>query len=224
MADNAWEAKAAAKRSSALACIPKEWRLCADALSRLQTPIENSPNNLFALDIIKASEILTPKELQITEKYTVLELLDALAKSTLSAVEVTTAFSKRAAIAQQLVCLPFSVCKLEHSAENLKSGCLTEILFDKALERACSLDALRSRGGIAGPLHGLPISIKDSFQIAGTQATIGLVSYLPRVSEANSPLVDLLLQLGAVLYVKTNIPQTLMVGQSLYPRNPHPSG
>lgn len=66
------------------------------------------------------------------------------------------------------------------------------------------------------------MSIKDSFQIAGTQATIGLVSYLDKVSEANSPLVDLLLQLGAVLYVKTNIPQTLMVGESPYPRSPHP--
>lgn len=93
----------------------------------------------------------------------------------------------------------------------LWTRCLTEVLFDKALERAHDLDTLRSSGKLAGPLHGLPISIKDSFQVAGTQATIGLVSYLDRVSDANSVLVDVLLQLGAVLYVKTNVPQTMMV-------------
>lgn len=105
MEDTAWEVKAAAKRSSLLAGIPKEWRLSVDALSRLQTPIETFPNNIFTLDLIKAADILTPKELQITENYSASELLDALATSTFSAVEVTTAFSKRAAIAQQLVCV-----------------------------------------------------------------------------------------------------------------------
>jgi Asp-tRNA(Asn)/Glu-tRNA(Gln) amidotransferase A subunit family amidase len=36
------------------------------------------------------------------------------------------------------------------------------------------------------------------------------------MSEKNSPLVDILLELGAVVYVKTNIPQTLMVSLSSY--------
>lgn len=67
---------------------------------------------------------------------------------------------------------------------------------------------------MAGPLHGLPISIKDGFQVAGSEATIGFVSYLGRIAEKNSPLVDILLQLGAVIFVKTNIPQTLMTADS----------
>jgi len=54
--------------------------------------------------------------------------------------------------------------------------------------------------------------MKDGFQIAGLAATIGFVSFLDHdVSKKNSPLVDILLDLGAVLYVKTNLPQTLMV-------------
>jgi amidase len=66
-----------------------------------------------------------------------------------------------------------------------------------------------------GPLHGLPISLKDSFQIAGSAASIGCVSFLARASETNSSLVEILLKLGAVLYVKTNVPQTMMVSDPL---------
>lgn len=72
---------------------------------------------------------------------------------------------------------------------------------------------MREKGQLAGPLHGLPISIKDSFQVVGVPSTIGLVAYLDDVSSANSALVDMLLGLGAVLYCKTNIPQTLMVSR-----------
>jgi amidase len=88
---------------------------------------------------------------------------------------------------------------------------LTEIFFDEAQERAQYLDSQREKGELAGPLHGLPISLKDSFQVAGTQATLGLIAYLDRVSEVNSSLVDILLSLGAVLYVKSSVPQLMMV-------------
>lgn len=84
-------------------------------------------------------------------------------------------------------------------------------MFPEAMERAKYLDDLRSQGRMAGPLHGVPISIKDMFHVKGTEATIGIVSFLGEVSRENSPLVDLLLDLGAVIYVKTNAPQTMMV-------------
>lgn len=93
-----------------------------------------------------------------------------------------------------------------------QTSCLTEILFEQAQERARELDSLRAKGQLVGPLHGLPISIKDSFQVKGTEATLGFVAYLDHgPSHENSCLVDVLLDLGAVLYCKTNIPQTLMV-------------
>lgn len=63
-----------------------------------------------------------------------------------------------------------------------------------------------------GPLHGLPVSIKDSFCVEGIQSTIGYVSFLENPpASSNSALVEMLLSFGAVLYVKTNIPQTMMV-------------
>ena len=92
-----------------------------------------------------------------------------------------------------------------------KTNCLTETFFEQALERARYLDDLHGRGQLAGPLHGLPVSLKDTYQVEGTPATIGAVAYLDRVSEENSPLVNILLGLGAILFVKTNVSQMLMV-------------
>lgn len=95
---------------------------------------------------------------------------------------------------------------------DMQTSCLTEIFFEQAQERARHLDSLRAKGEVVGPLHGLPISLKDSFQVRGTDATLGFIAYLDNgPSQENSYLVDTLLNLGAVLYCKTNIPQTLMV-------------
>ena len=98
----------------------------------------------------------------------------------------------------------------------LKTSCLTEYFFDRALERAQYLDDyLKREKRVMGPLHGLPISLKDSFCVKGVLSTVGYVSFLDNSpAETNSALVDLLLDLGAVLYVKTNIPQTMMVSVS----------
>ncbi|KAJ9143676.1 Fatty-acid amide hydrolase [Pleurostoma richardsiae] len=191
-----WQSRAAEKRLRCEEAIPKAWKLPADVLEQLQKPLESSKNNLIALDIPRRSGILTEKELQITETFDVSTLLKKLAAGDLSALEVTVAFSKRAAIAQQVTC------------------CLTETFFEEAQERARRLDERRERGEPLGPLHGLPISLKDPFQVIGTQATIGLVAYLDRISTTNAALVDILLELGAVLYVKTNVPQTMMTADS----------
>lgn len=83
------------------------------------------------------------------------------------------------------------------------------------MERAKYLDVyLQKNGKVMGPLHGLPVSVKDSFKVKGLHHTIGFASFINHpTAEGNSALVDLLLDLGAVIYVKTNIPQTLMVCQ-----------
>ncbi|KAI9872663.1 MAG: hypothetical protein M1823_008115, partial [Watsoniomyces obsoletus] len=86
---------------------------------------------------------MTERELSITQDYTVQGLLEALDTTKLSALEVTLAFSKRAAIAGQL------------------TNCLTETYFEQAQKRARQLDAMKAEGKSAGPLHGLPISLKD---------------------------------------------------------------
>lgn len=99
---------------------------------------------------------------------------------------------------------------------NEQTHCLTETLFDIALERARYCDEyLAKEKKTLGPFHGLPISVKESFSIQGVRSTIGFVSHITHpVKESNSALVDILLGQGAVLYVKTNIPQTMMTADS----------
>jgi amidase len=193
---SSWQTKVAQKQQQCRDAIPSDWRISPDVWQLLKTPLDKNPNRLIELDIMRKTGILSDHEHSITEDYTVPQLLAELASGALTSVEVTTAFSKRAAVAQQL------------------TSCLTETFFDRALERAKELDKLRSEGKPLGPLHGLPISLKDGMQVVGTEATIGYVSFLGNKSTQNSPIVDILLGLGAVLYVKTNIPMTLMTADS----------
>ncbi|GAA5830768.1 hypothetical protein JCM11251_001068 [Rhodosporidiobolus azoricus] len=197
-----WREKAAAKRARRDALIPVEWRLSEKALK------DQSLDNV--IEISSTCGILTQRELEITELDEVEELAGRIAVRKYTSVEVTTAFCKRASIAHQL------------------TNCLTEIFFDRAIKRAKELDELlEATGQLAGPLHGVPISLKDQFDIEGTECTMGYASYLGRMSQQDSALVKLLLDAGAVLYVRTNVPQTMMIsdtfnfvfGRTVNPRN-----
>lgn len=106
--------------------------------------------------------------------------------------------------------------------------CLTEPLFYRALQRARDLDNhLQRTGKPVGPLHGLPVSVKDTYNIKGVDSSIGLSALAFKPAQESSPLVDLLQSLGAVVVAKTNIPQTLatldsanhLFGRTLNPLN-----
>lgn len=56
----------------------------------------------------------------------------------------------------------------------MQVNCLTEIFVDRALQRAKELDEhLRKTGQVVGPLHGLPMSLKDQIRNKGLEATMG---------------------------------------------------
>lgn len=58
--------------------------------------------------------------------------------------------------------------------DSCQTCCLTETLFDRALRRAKELDEhLDVTGEVIGPLHGLPISLKEQFDIEGVESTMG---------------------------------------------------
>jgi amidase len=69
----------------------------------LQIPVAEHPNHVLQMELPRNSGLFSDRELAITENYTVEELLKRLRDDGLSSLEVTVAFSKRAAIAQQLV-------------------------------------------------------------------------------------------------------------------------
>ncbi|KAG9779651.1 general amidase-like protein, partial [Aureobasidium melanogenum] len=177
-----WQSIARRKQQEQLNSIPKDWIL--------KTRPAANRNNVLAIP--RECGLLSAREIELTERYDATALVQELAAKRLKSVDVVTAFCKRAAIAQQL------------------TSCLTEIMFDEAIARAKQLDDHLARTGKPmGPLHGLPISVKDSFKIIGKDASIGYASLCFKPAESNSALVEMLLQAGAVIHCKTNVPLTL---------------
>jgi amidase len=85
---------------------------------------------------------------------------------------------------------------------------------DKARERARAADAALARGENWGPLHGLPMTVKESFNVAGLPTTFGNPVWKDNVPTANAVVIDRLERAGAVIYGKTNVPYMLQDSQS----------
>ena len=88
---------------------------------------------------------------------------------------------------------------------------MTEVFFDDALERAKFLDDYQHKHKkLIGPFHGLPISLKDSFFLSPYPSSIGVAKLAREPVDSTAPLARLLHDLGAVFYVKTNVPVAMM--------------
>ena len=81
-------------------------------------------------------------------------------------------------------------------------------IFDRALADAAAADAALARGDAPGPLHGVPMTIKESYVLAGTPATWGLEAYRHNVAAADGLVVRRLRAAGAHFLGKTNVPVT----------------
>ncbi len=86
--------------------------------------------------------------------------------------------------------------------------------IDRARERARAADSAVARGETWGPLHGVPMTVKESFDLAGLPSTWGNPPWKDRIATSNAVLVDRLLGAGAVIYGKTNVPLMLADLQS----------
>lgn len=80
------------------------------------------------------------------------------------------------------------------------------------MNQAESLDEfLNQNKRLKGPLHGVPISLKDQFDVNGVDTTLGYVGRSFAPAGRDAALVTTLKSLGAVILSKTNIPQTILV-------------
>lgn len=77
---------------------------------------------------------------------------------------------------------------------------------ETARQRCRALDALSMRGESAGPLHGLPITIKDAIATQGIRSTSGAAGLQNHVPVRDAPAVRRLRDAGAVVFGKTNLP------------------
>lgn len=108
---------------------------------------------------------------------------------------------------------------------NPKLNAVVFPLYDQAREAAKAADAARARGDALGPLHGVPITIKDQFLVKDTPTTWGLKHRATHRAKADGPLVGRLRAAGAIILGKTNIPQLLFYAESdnaLYGRANNP--
>ncbi|SEO68554.1 amidase [Aquisalimonas asiatica] len=77
---------------------------------------------------------------------------------------------------------------------------------DAARQRAREADAALARGERWGPLHGVPMTVKETYEIVGMPTTAGAPSLREHRSTHNAVAVQRLLDAGAVIYGKTNVP------------------
>lgn len=89
---------------------------------------------------------------------------------------------------------------------NPRINAIVTLLGDEALARARSADDALARGENWGPLHGVPITIKDTFEIKGIRTTAGSPALSDYKPKTDAPTVTRLRNSGAIFIGKTNVP------------------
>jgi fatty acid amide hydrolase len=93
----------------------------------------------------------------------------------------------------------------------------TDVLREPAMAEADASDARRARGEGRGPLEGLPVTVKECFDLAGRDTTLGLPSRRGHVARDDAAMVTMLREAGAVVLGRTNLSQTMLYPEA---RNP----
>ena len=85
---------------------------------------------------------------------------------------------------------------------------------DQALADAKAAEEAVTRGDDLGPLHGVPISVKDLEMTRGLRTTGGSLVFKDRVPEADSAVVERVRRAGAIILGKTNTPEFGLLGHT----------
>ena len=80
-------------------------------------------------------------------------------------------------------------------------------LADDALDQADAADLELEQGTVRGPLHGVPITLKDSIDTAGLRTTAGTLGWRDRIPERDATVAARLKAAGAIVVGKTNTPE-----------------
>jgi aspartyl-tRNA(Asn)/glutamyl-tRNA(Gln) amidotransferase subunit A len=118
---------------------------------------------------------------------TIAEAADLLARREIAAVELTEAHLRRI------------------DAHDTHLNSFITVTSDHALTQARAADAELTRGVRRGPLHGIPLALKDLYDTAGIRTTAGSTFFADRIPDTDARAVTLLYQAGAVLLGKLNM-------------------
>jgi amidase len=90
---------------------------------------------------------------------------------------------------------------------NPKLNAVVTLDAERAAEWAAAADEATAHGETTGPLHGLPITIKDALEVGGVRSTGGAIELTDHVPATDAPAVARLRAAGAVVFGKTNVPR-----------------
>lgn len=127
------------------------------------------------------------------------ELAAAIRRRELSSVELLDAYAAR-------------IAKLDGPLNSVVT-----LDLERGRAKAQEADDALARGENRGPLHGLPVTVKDSLETAGIRTTCGLKAWSDHVPAADAAVVARLVDAGAIVFGKTNTPVLAADVQSYNP-------
>lgn len=115
-----------------------------------------------------------------------------------------------------------AIARIEKGDAHINAVVVTD--FERALETARAMDASHARGD--QPLYGVPMTVKESFNVAGLPTTFGHLQFADHIAREDAVVVRRLKAAGAIIVGKTNVPPDLADLQSDNPvygrtNNPH---
>ena len=97
---------------------------------------------------------------------------------------------------------------------NPKINAIVATNLDQARKKAADADEALSKGEVFGPLHGVPMTLKDNLEFVGIPTTYGSPLFAEHMPEENADVVQSVLDAGAIVFGKTNLPLFAMDTQS----------
>jgi amidase len=140
-------------------------------------------------------------------------------------------FSSATALARAIRTKQLSAEEVTHAfitrirGVNPKIHAVVQVQWERAIELAREADARVTKGGPLGPLHGVPITIKDSLDTAGIISTAGTLGRAQFVPARDAAVVVRLKAAGAIVIGKSNTPELTLHGYSenlIYERTNNP--
>lgn len=138
---------------------------------------------------------------------------DPIDPTTTSTAEIAAAIRNGETTSEAVV----TACLDRINAVNDRVNAVVTLVADAALDAARAADAAQARGESLGPLHGVPMTIKDSLDTAGVISTWGLPPLAGRVPEEDATVVARLKAAGAILLGKTNTSELTLSFQASNP-------
>ena len=127
--------------------------------------------------------------------------------ATSSATELVAAIRAKEITSRELLDLYLDRIDRLDRADRGGVNAVVTLDVERAQDAAIAADDALARGDAVGPLHGLPITIKDAIETEGIRSTGAAVELTNHVPAADAPAVARLSRAGAIVFGKTNLPR-----------------